>query len=76
MMVKLTITVSEEVYKGLHAKIGQGKISRFIDNLARPYVVDSDIAEGYKAMGLDTKREDDARAWTEGLLHGAIDEAR
>lgn len=34
-----TITVPEEVYRGLHAKIGGGRISGFIDALARPHVV-------------------------------------
>jgi hypothetical protein len=38
MTRKLTITVSDEVYKGVHEKIGPGKISRFLDRLARPEV--------------------------------------
>jgi hypothetical protein len=69
MMKKLTVTISEDVYNGLHAKIGTGKISRFIDRITRPYVVDSDIVEGYKAMAADQQREKDADEWLEGLLN-------
>lgn len=68
MTKKLTITVSEDVYNGLHAKIGTGKISRFIDRIARPYVVDEDIEKGYQAMVMDSAREQKAKEWTEGLL--------
>lgn len=38
MTKKLTITVSDEVYDGLHRRIGRRRISRFIDDLARPHV--------------------------------------
>jgi hypothetical protein len=75
-MKKLTITVSEDVYKGLYAKIGPGRISRFLDNLARAHVVDSAITEGYKAMSEDQNRERDAGDWSENLAAGFDDEAR
>ena len=68
MMKKLTISVSEEVYEGLYARIGSGRISRFIDNLARPHVVDQHIEEGYRAMSQDVDREDDADEWMSGLI--------
>lgn len=71
MMKKLTISISEEVYEGLYAKIGSGKISRFLDALARPHVVDEDIDAGYKAMSLDSGREDQANEWTSGLINEA-----
>lgn len=38
MLKKLTINVNEDVYSGLHQVIGQGRISQFLENLARPYV--------------------------------------
>ena len=69
MMKKLTISVSEEVYEGLYAKIGAGRISRFLDNLARPHVVDQEIEDGYKAMSLDEHREQNADEWALGLLN-------
>lgn len=67
-MQKLTITVSDEVYEGLYAKIGRGRISKFIDNLARPHVVEDSLAEGYAAMAADEAREAEAMAWSEGLV--------
>ncbi|SER80004.1 hypothetical protein SAMN05421690_10815 [Nitrosomonas sp. Nm51] len=52
-MKKLTITVDDEVYKGLHARIGRGNISRFLNDMARPHVVADDIEAGYTAMAAD-----------------------
>lgn len=62
---KLTISISEEVYKGLHAKIGARRIGKFLDSLARPHVVDSDIEAGYKAMAEYHVREQEALEWAE-----------
>ena len=67
MMKKLTISISEDVYEGLYAKIGAGRISRFIDSLARPHVVDQDMDSGYRAMSLDCAREEQADEWVAGL---------
>jgi hypothetical protein len=75
MTRKLTITVSEEVYKGLHAKIGAGRISRFLDALARPHVVDTELDAAYKAMAAD-ERETEALEWVENLIGDAADETR
>jgi len=69
MMKKLTISISEEVYEGLYAKIGSGKISRFLDGLARPHVVDQDIEDGYRAMSRDINRDEQANEWTSGLIN-------
>ena len=57
---KLTITVSDDVYRGLHQKVGRGEISRFIENLVRPHVVGDDLLAGYQAMAADTEREQEA----------------
>jgi len=73
---KLTITVSEEVYDGLHSRIGTGRISRFIDNLARPHVVDSDIDAAYREMAADASREAEAIEWAESIVSDINDEAR
>jgi predicted CopG family antitoxin len=45
MTKKLTITVSDEVYKGLHRRVGRRKISRFIDELARERLGDRNSPE-------------------------------
>jgi hypothetical protein len=47
---KLTITVDEEVYDGLHRVVGRRHISRFLTELARPHVVPDDLEAGYRAM--------------------------
>ncbi len=69
MPKKLTITVDAEVYDGLHTVIGRRRISRFLNDLARPHVVGQDLSPGYTAMAADEAREADADAWSEGLLN-------
>ena len=39
MAKKLTIQVSDEFYEGLQRRVGKRGIGRFLENLARPYVV-------------------------------------
>ena len=74
-MKKLTITVDDEVYKGLHARIGRGNISRFLNDMARPHVVADDIEAGYRAMAADEEREQEALAWSEqGIVDLTHDE--
>lgn len=72
---RLTVTVSPEVYRGLHKKVGAGNISRFIDNLAHPYVVDDALEESYRAMAADQLRETDAAEWVDGTAGSALPEA-
>ncbi len=73
---KLTITVSEEVYEGLHRLIGRGNISQFIEALVRPHVVEADLEAGYRAMAEDKDREAEAVEWSEALIGDITDETR
>lgn len=55
---KITITIDEAVYAGLHKVIGRGNISQFLKGLAPPYVLREDSLDaGYQAMAADTARE-------------------
>ena len=65
---KLTITVSEAVYEGLHRTIGRRRISQFIEKLARPHVVPRDIEASYRDMATDQAREQEALEWSEALI--------
>ncbi len=65
MQKKLTITVDEEVYAGLHKIIGQRKISRFVQELVRPHVVRPNLELAYAQMAKDKKREKEAYEWAE-----------
>ena len=66
MPKKLTITVDAEVYDGLHSIIGRRRISRFLNDLARPHVVGQDLSAGYAAMALDEARETGAGGMERG----------
>ena len=59
MREKLTITVDEKIYAGLHRIIGRGKISRFIESLVSPHVLRKDLESGYREMAADEAREAD-----------------
>ena len=76
MAKKLTITVDDEVYTGLHSVIGRRRISRFLNDLARPHVLQAELAEGYKAMAADEEREREATEWVENLSGDIADEPR
>jgi hypothetical protein len=72
MLRKLTITLDEEVYVGLHARIGRRRISRFLNDLAKPLVTEDGLIEGYRAMAADGGQELEADEWSEGLIGDAI----
>ena len=76
MTKKLTITVSEEVYKGLHRVIGRGRISRFLEDLARPHVVKQKLEAAYREMAADESREAEALEWTESTISDVADDPR
>ncbi len=68
MQKKLTISIDEQVYHGLHQVIGPGKISKFIEKLVKPHVLVQDLEAAYKEMSEDKEREDEASEWSEALI--------
>lgn len=76
MHKKLTITLDEAVYDGLVRVIGRRKISQFIEDLARPHVLQDDLASGYQAMAQDEQRENEALIWSDGLIGDLSHEER
>jgi len=76
MQKKLTITMEERVYDNLHRRVGRGKISRFIEELVRPHVMDVDREDAYRDMAQDEAREAEALAWAEATAGDGADAAR
>jgi len=76
MQKKLTITVDEKVYSGLHRVIGRRRISRFIESLVRPHVVQDELSAAYQEMAQDELREQEALEWAESTVMDVADEAR
>jgi predicted CopG family antitoxin len=76
MHKKLTITLDEKVYEGLYRVIGRRNISRFLEELARPHVIPTDIEEAYRQMAADEEREAKTMEWTEGLIGDVADDTR
>ena len=76
MQKKLTITVDEEVYEGLHRTIGRRKISGFIQELVRPHVARPDLDSAYADMARDEARETEALEWAEAAFRDVADETR
>jgi len=76
MQKKLTITVDEHVYEGLHQIVGRRRISRFIEDLVRPYVMRQELEAAYQQMAQDEGRESEALEWSEGTIGDVSDEPR
>ena len=76
MPKKLTITIDEQVYEGLHQIVGRRRISRFIEDLVRPYVIRQDLEAAYKQMAQDESRESEALEWSEGTIGDVGNEPR
>ncbi len=76
MQKKLTITIDEYVYEGLHKTVGRGNISQFIESLIRPHVMNTDLELAYQQMAEDEIREGEALEWVEALIGDVADAAR
>lgn len=76
MQKKLTLTIDEEVYEGLHKTIGPGKISKFIEELVRPHVIRPNLDLAYSQMSKDKKREAEALDWAEMTFKDIAHEKR
>jgi predicted CopG family antitoxin len=72
----MTISIDEAVYDGLVRVVGRRKMSRFIEDLARPHVTSDELGEGYRAMAADHDRERDALEWIEALIGDGISAPR
>jgi hypothetical protein len=59
MQKKLTITLDERVYDGLHRVVGP-RIGRFLESLARPHVMRRDLEAAYRQMAREEAREAEA----------------
>ncbi len=67
MHKRMTITLDEAVYEGLHRRVGKRRMSQFIEDLVRPHVIDTALDDGYQAMAADKVREAEAAEWCNGL---------
>ena len=76
MQKKLTITLDEQVYDGLHTVIGRRNISQFIESLVRPYVIGAELEAAYQQMAADEDREAEALEWAEVTIGDVADELR
>ena len=72
MRKKLTVTIDEKVYEAMHRVIGRGSISRFIEDLVRPQVMELDLEANYRDMAKDEEHEKEALEWVEAMV-GDID---
>ena len=76
MQKKLTITLDEQVYRGLHTVVGRRRISQFIEGLVRPHVMSKDLELAYQEMAREEAREAEALEWSEATVGDVADETR
>jgi predicted CopG family antitoxin len=86
MTKKLTISVSDEVYEGLHRHVGRRRISRCLNDLAKRHVLDprsgdywssasdEELARGYAEAAKDEAAEREATEWIEALVGETLDD--
>jgi predicted CopG family antitoxin len=65
MQKKITLTIDKDVYEGLYKTIGKRKISKFIEDMVRPHVINSNLESAYAEMAKDKKLESEAAKWSE-----------
>ncbi len=75
MQKKLTITIDERVYNGLHSVVGRRRISRFIESLVRPHVIGKDLEMAYKELARQEARETETIGWAEARVGDVAGEA-
>lgn len=75
MHKRMSITLDEAVYDGLYRTVGKRRMSQFIEDLLRPFVLNSSLDEGYQAMAADKEQEAQAAEWSNGLIGDIDDEA-
>lgn len=76
MQKKLTITLDERAYAGLHAVIDRRRISQFIESLVRPHVIGKNLEDAYREMAQEEAGEAEALEWAEAAVGDVADEAR
>jgi predicted CopG family antitoxin len=76
MQKKLTLTIDEKVYEGLRKNIGRRKISKFIEELVKPHVLQPNLESAYAEMVKDRKREKEAAEWSEVTFKDITHETR
>lgn len=69
MHKRMTIILDEAVYEGFYRTVGKRRISRFIEDLVRPHVMNNSLDEGYRAMAADKERETEAKEWIDALAN-------
>jgi hypothetical protein len=69
----LTISIDDRVYDGLHAVIGKDNIAKFLEDLARPFVVTDNLSAAYAEMTVDAARDAEADEWCRALLGDGTD---
>ena len=65
---RLTITLDEQVYQGLHCLVGRRRIGQFIESLVRPHLFGPALKEAYRQMSEDETREAEALEWAEATI--------
>ena len=76
MQKKLTITLDERVYEGLHRVVGRRRISGFIESLVRPHVIEEGLDIAYRQMVSEEAREAEASEWADDTSGDIADETR
>lgn len=69
MSKRVNLYIQDEIlWENFSKLVGRGNISKWIENMIRPLVDKSSLANSYKAMARDKEREQEANEWINGTF--------
>ena len=69
MSKRVNLYIQDEVlWENFTNLVGRGNISKWIENMIKPLVDKSNLANSYKDMAKDKEREEEANDWVNGTF--------
>ena len=72
MQQKITLSIDDQIYKKIHFLIPKRKMSKFVEDCVREkiekYRLEDPIEKGFKMMGKNQTRENEAYQWSEAAI--------
>jgi len=76
MQKKLTVKLDERAHNRLCKVVGQRRIRRYLESLARTHVTRRELNTAYREMAREEKREAEALEWADATVGDVADETR
>lgn len=69
MSKRVNLYIQDEIlWENFTNLVGRGNVSKWIENMIKPLVDKSSLANSYKSMSKDKEREQEANDWVSGTF--------